>query len=258
MKITILGCGAAGGLPTINVGWGKCDPTNPRNRRRRQSILVEQGGTTVLIDTSPDLREQMLDTGVRRLDAVLYTHAHADHLHGIDDLREINRAMNGPIDCYATPPTMATIQSRFEYVFKDAGHGEKLRVVFRPWLVPHHIGGPFTVKDIAFEPFEQDHGFGQTTLGFRFGSAAYSTDVTELPEESFAALKGIDLWIVGVLSDKAHETHAHLDKALGWVDRLQPKRTVLVHLGPRLDYAELAASLPDGIVPAYDGMVLEV
>ncbi|HEY1720981.1 MAG TPA: MBL fold metallo-hydrolase [Magnetospirillaceae bacterium] len=258
MKITILGCGAAGGLPTINMGWGKCDPTNPRNRRRRQSILVEQGGTTILVDTSPDLREQLLDIGVRRLDAVLYTHAHADHLHGIDDLREVNRAMNGPIDCYATADTMAMIQHRFDYVFKDAGHGQALRVVFRPWLVPHEIAGPFKVGEVAIQPFEQDHGFGQTTIGFRFRSAAYSTDVTELPEESFAQLEGLDLWIVGCLSDKSHETHAHVEKALGWVKRLKPKHTVLVHLGPRLDYAELAATLPEGIVPAYDGMVLEV
>jgi phosphoribosyl 1,2-cyclic phosphate phosphodiesterase len=257
MKITILGCGSAGGVPTLNVGWGLCDPANPRNRRRRQSILVEEGGTTILVDTSPDLRDQLLDADVRRLDAVLYTHAHADHLHGIDDLREVNRAMNGPIDCYGAADTLATIQHRFEYVFKDAGHGPK-RVVFRPWLIPHEIDGPFAVSGVPVEPFAQDHGFNQMTLGFRFGSAAYSTDLTELPEASFARLEGLDLWIVGCLSDKPHDTHAHVDKVVGWVERLRPKRTVLVHLGTRLDYARLAAELPESIVPGYDGMVLEV
>jgi phosphoribosyl 1,2-cyclic phosphate phosphodiesterase len=258
MKITILGCGGASGSPSINVGWGLCDPNNPRNRRRRQSILVEEGPTTILVDTSPDLRDQLLDAKVRRLDAVLYTHAHADHLHGIDDLREINRAMKGPVDCYATRQTLQQILERFDYVFKDAGHGEAMRVVFRPWLIPHEIDGSFKVGDIAVDHFEQDHGFGNITTGFRFGSAAYSTDVNELPEESFAKLADLDLWVVGCLSDKAHETHASVDKVLGWVRRLRPKRTVLVHLGPRLDYAKLVAELPDGVVPAYDGMVLEV
>jgi phosphoribosyl 1,2-cyclic phosphate phosphodiesterase len=258
MKITILGCGGASGLPSINVGWGKCDPANPRNRRRRQSILVEEGPTAILVDTSPDLRDQLLDAKVRRLDAVLYTHAHADHLHGIDDIREINRAMNGPVACYGTAETLHHIQARFDYVFKDAGHGEAMRVVFRPWLVPHEIDGPFRVGAIAIDHFTQDHGFGQVTTGFRFGSAAYSTDVHELPEPSLAKLAGLDLWVVGCLSDKPHETHANVDKVLGWADRLRPKLTVLVHLGPRLDYATLAAELPDGVVPAYDGMVLEV
>lgn len=258
MKITILGCGAASGSPSINAGWGLCDPNNPRNRRRRQSILVEEGSTAILVDTSPDLRDQLLDAKVRRLDAVLYTHAHADHLHGIDDIREINRAMNGPVACYASRETLQSILDRFDYVFKDAGHGAARRVVFRPWLVPHEIDGPFTVGEIAVDHFDQDHGFGHVTTGFRFGSAAYSTDVTELPEESFAKLENLDLWVVGCLSDRPHETHADVEKILRWVERLRPKHTVLVHLGPRLDYAKLAAELPDGIVPGYDGMVLEV
>ncbi len=262
MKVTVLGCGAAGGMPSINSGWGLADPTNPRNRRLRQSILVEQGKTVILVDTSPDLRQQMLDTGVRRLDGVLYTHAHADHVHGIDDLREINRAMNGPIDCYGSSETMATIQRKFDYVFKDAhqgdpGHGMS-RVVYRPWLVPHEIDGPFRIGEVEIDPYPQDHGFGQTTLGFRFGSVAYSTDVQQFSEDVLARLGGLDLWLVSCLSDRAHETHAHVDKVLGWVARVRPKLTVLIHMGPRLDYARLAATLPEGVVPAYDGMVIEV
>jgi phosphoribosyl 1,2-cyclic phosphate phosphodiesterase len=262
MKVTILGCGAAGGVPTINLGWGRCDPANPRNRRRRQSILVEEAGTTILVDTSPDLREQLLETGTRRLDAVLFTHAHADHVHGIDDLREVNRAMNGPIDCYGAADTLNTIQQKFEYVFKDAGQGDAghgaSRILYRPWLVPRDIDGPFRVGAIPVEPFPQDHGFGQVTLGFRFGSVAYSTDVQQLAEDVLDGLGGLDLWMVSCLSDKPHATHAHIDRVLGWVERIRPKLTVLIHMGPQLDYAKLAASVPEGVVPAYDGMVIEV
>jgi phosphoribosyl 1,2-cyclic phosphate phosphodiesterase len=260
MKVTILGCGAAGGVPMVSIGWGRCDPSNPRNRRRRQSILVEdgpeQGGTAILVDTSPDLRDQLLDAKVRHLDAVLYTHAHADHLHGIDDLREVNRAMSGPIDCYANTETLKVLTDRFGYVFQGVDLA-KSRFVFRPWLVAHEIAGPFKVGSIPIEPFDQDHGFGQRTTGFRFGSVAYSTDVHDLPERSLARLEGLDLWVVGCLIDKPHETHAHVDKVLAWAERLKPKLTVLVHMSARLDYAALAESLPAGILPAYDGMMLE-
>jgi len=262
MKITILGCGAAGGVPMVSIGWGRCDPSNPRNRRRRQSILVEegvaeQGGTAILVDTTPDLRDQLLDANIRRLDAVLYTHAHADHIHGVDDLREVNRIMGGPIDCYANADTLRQLNERFNYVFKGVDLTIR-KFVFRPWLVPHRIEGPFKVGRIAVDSFVQGHGRNEFTTGFRFGSVAYSTDVHELPEESFAKLQGLDIWIVGCLIDKPHETHADIDKVLGWVARVKPKLTVLVHMSPRLDYAALAASLPPGIVPGYDGMVLEV
>ncbi len=253
MKITILGCGAAGGVPMISIGWGRCNPANPRNRRRRPSILVEEAGQVLLIDTSPDLRQQLLDADVRHLDAVLYTHAHADHIHGIDDLREVNRAMRAPIDVYGTAATLDEIGTRFDYVFKPLPPDTK--VIFKPWLQPHPIRDTFTVGSVGITPFDQDHGYCRTT-GYRIGNFAYSTDVLDLPEDSMALLGGLDLWIVGCLVDTPHETHAHVDKALGWVERLKPKQTLITHMSPTLDYDALQARLPAGVAPAFDGQVI--
>ncbi len=254
MRVTILGCGGSGGVPLVGNDWGACDPANPKNRRLRVSILVEAGDTTVLVDTSPDLRQQLLAAGVARLDAVLYTHTHADHLHGIDDLRPVNRKMNAPIDVYGSPVTIADIRARFGYVFAGLreGHG-----YYKPVLVPHEVTGPFRVKGLDVVPFEQDHGFSKTT-GFRFGPVAYSTDVVELSDEAFAALEGVRLWIVDCLRLEPHDTHAHLDKALAWIARVDPERAVLTHMTQSLDYDDLAARLPAGAEPAFDGMVLEV
>lgn len=255
MKITILGSGGAGGVPMVSVGWGHCDPAEPRNRRRRPSILVEDCGQAILVDTSPDLREQLLSADVRHLDAVLYTHAHADHLHGIDDLREVNRAMGAPIDVFGTADVLEDIRTRFGYVFEPLD--TKVMSIFKPWLVPHALAGPFRVGSLDIVPFDQDHGYCRTT-GFRFGRFAYSTDLVTLPEESLALLENLDLWIVGCLTDTPHQTHAHLDKVLGWVERLRPKMTLIGHMGPRLDYGRLSATLPAGVAPAYDGLVVEI
>jgi phosphoribosyl 1,2-cyclic phosphate phosphodiesterase len=255
VRITILGSGGASGVPAISVGWAKCDPKEPKNRRRRPSILVEEGGRTILVDTSPDLRDQLLDTAVRHLDAILYTHTHADHLNGIDDLREVNRAMGGPIAVYGTAETLADIRARFAYVFEPLDL--KTVPIYKPLLEPHVIDGPFRLGEQEVIPVDQDHGYSRTT-GFRFGQAAYSTDLVDLPEASMAALRGLDLWIVGCLMDKPHPTHAHLAKVLGWAKRLAPKLTVITHMSPWLDYARLQAELPPGVVPGYDGMVLEL
>jgi phosphoribosyl 1,2-cyclic phosphate phosphodiesterase len=255
VKITILGCGAAGGVPMISSGWGDCDPKEPKNRRLRPSILIEAEGKTLLVDTSPDLREQLLAADVRHLDAVLFTHAHADHLHGIDDLREINRAMRAPIDVFAEATTLAEIGERFGYVFTPLD--PEKTTIYKPWLIPHAISGEFAAAGLAFTAFDQDHGFSRTT-GFRFGAAAYSTDVLDLPDSSLALLHGLDLWIIGCLVDIPHVTHAHVAKALAWRDIVKPKRMVITHMSPRLDYASLSASLPAGVEPAYDGMVLTV
>ncbi|MDR3435454.1 MBL fold metallo-hydrolase [Telmatospirillum sp.] len=254
MKITILGSGAAGGVPMISAGWGRCDPSQPRNRRRRPSILVEAGGQAVLVDTSPDLREQLLDADVRRLDAVLFTHAHADHLHGIDDLREVNRAMGGPIDAYASAVTLDEIRARFGYVLEPL---PKNSPIYKPWLIPHELTGPFQLGSMEIVPFDQDHGYCRTT-GFRFGPMAYSTDVVNLPDASMALLGGLDLWIVGCLTDTPHATHAHLEKVLAWVEQLQPKRTLITHMMPKLDYDVLCATLPPGVAPAYDGLTIDL
>lgn len=254
MKVTILGCGGASGVPGISMGWGSCDPANPRNRRRRASILVEDGDTRILVDSSPDLRDQLLDADVRTVDGVIYTHDHADHLHGIDDLREINRVTRQWLPVWGSSAVLETAKARFPYAFEPMA--EMGEFIYRPLLEPREITGPFTVGSIPVTPFDQDHGYSRT-YGLRFGPVAYSTDVVELPEESFAALEGVELWIIGCLVDYPHATHAHVAKVLEWIDRVKPHRAVLTHMGPQLDYATLCATLPPGVIPAYDGMVLE-
>jgi phosphoribosyl 1,2-cyclic phosphate phosphodiesterase len=239
----------------ISVGWGKCDPANPKNRRLRPSILVEQGSAVLLVDSSPDLREQLLAADVRRLDAVLYTHGHADHVHGIDDLREVNRAMRGPIDAYGTEDTLKDIASRFGYVFEPLDL--ETQPVFKPWLRPHAVEGRFQAAGLEIEALDQDHGYCRST-GFRIGTMAYCTDVVEFPVQTWERLTGLDLWIVDCMTDHPHPTHAHLDKVIAWASRLKPKRTVLTHMSPLLDYARLLDILPEGIEPGYDGMVLEL
>lgn len=254
MRVTLLGTGGAGGVPMISVGWGKCDPAQPKNRRRRTSILVEQGDTTVLVDTGPDLRAQLLDVGVRHLDAIVYTHDHADHLNGVDDIREVNRAMDAEIPAYADRRTLEALTDRFGYVLEPMA--AEATSIYKPQLRPIEIDGPFTVGDLDVVPFEQDHGW-TTTLGFRFGPIAYSTDVVELGDKAFETLENVDTWIVGCLVDKPHPTHAHVDKVIGWFDRVKPRRLVLTHMSPRLDYDTLKAALPAGMEPGFDGLVLE-
>jgi phosphoribosyl 1,2-cyclic phosphate phosphodiesterase len=254
MKVTMLGCGASMGVPQIGGDWGACDPTDPRNRRRRSSILVECHGMTILFDASPDLREQLLDAGTRRVDALVMTHAHADHLHGIDDLRTINRLMRSPIDLYADAHTLGEIAHRFGYVFDPLPADG---FFYKPALIPHTIDGPFTAAGVTVVPFTQDHGYG-TTLGFRVGPLGYSTDVTELDDAAFAALAGIECWIVDCLRYEPHPTHSHLAKTLGWIARVKPRRAALTHLDRHLDYRELSSQLPPGIEPGRDGLVIEL
>jgi phosphoribosyl 1,2-cyclic phosphate phosphodiesterase len=254
MRVTVLGCGASTGVPTIGRNWGRCDPNDPRNRRRRVSLLVEAGETTILIDTSPDLREQLLDAGVRRLDAVLFTHAHADHLHGIDDLRSVNRLMRAPLPVYLDDRTLCEIRRRFDYVFGPPPPDGRF---YKPTLVPHEISGPFSVNGLEVVPFAQDHGYG-TTLGFRIGGVAYSTDVVELDDNAFAALAGIELWVVDCLRREPHPTHSHLAKTLSWIARVKPRRAVLTHMDQSLDYAELSRELPPGVEPGRDGLAIEI
>ena len=254
MKVTILGCGASWGVPAIGPDWGRCDPADPRNRRRRGSLLIESLGRAILIDTSPDLREQLLDARISRLDAVLLTHAHADHLHGLDDLRMIGQLMGHSIPFYGSAAGLAEAKQRFGYAFKPATPG---RPVYRPVLAPHEIDGPFAAAGLPVVPFTQDHGYGQT-LGFRIGPVGYSTDVVELDDDAFAALEGVELWVVDCLRREPHPTHAHLAKVLAWMERLRPRRAVLTHMDQSLDYSELSAELPEGVEPGHDGLIVEL
>jgi phosphoribosyl 1,2-cyclic phosphate phosphodiesterase len=252
VKVTILGCGSSMGVPLVGGDWGDCDPAEPRNRRLRTSILVETPATRLLVDSSPDLREQLLAAEINSLDAVLYTHAHADHLHGIDDLRAINVARNGPLDIHADATTLEIIEERFGYVFQPL----KGDYYYKPTLTPRLIDGPFRIGDIAVQPFSQDHGFSRS-LGFRFGSVAYSTDVLTLDEQAFEILAGVDLWIVDAFRLLPHATHTHLERTLGWIERVRPRHAVLTHMSQWMDYNQLKTTLPAHIEPAYDGMVLE-
>ena len=252
----MLGCGPSWGVPRIGGAWGACDPQNPRNRRGRCSVLVEEGGARLLVDTSPDLREQLLAAGVAALDAVLLTHAHADHLHGIDDLRTVNRLMGRAIPLFADAATMAEVEQRFGYIFAPTNPAARASF-YKPALERRVIDGPFQAAGIAVTPFAQDHGFS-TTLGFRFGRFAYSTDVIELDEAAFAALDGVELWIVDCIRRAPHVTHSHLEKTLGWIARVKPRRAVLTHMDESLDYATLGAELPACIEPGYDGLAIEL
>jgi phosphoribosyl 1,2-cyclic phosphate phosphodiesterase len=254
MRVTILGCGASTGVPVIGPDWGRCDPADARNRRRRVSVLVEVEGVVILIDTSPDLREQLLDARVNRLDAVIITHAHADHLHGIDDLRSINRLMQRPIPLYGDGKTLAEIECRFAYALEPISEPRRYH---KPTLVPHEIVGSFTIQGIPIMPFVQNHGFG-TTLGLRIGMFAYSTDVFELDETAFSTIKGIELWVVDCLRREPHPTHSHLAKTLSWIARVRPRRAVLTHMDQSMDYCELSAELPPGIEPGRDGLTVDL
>jgi phosphoribosyl 1,2-cyclic phosphate phosphodiesterase len=259
MRLTILGCGGAAGVPLIGGSWGDCDPLNPRNRRRRASILVEHGTRTLLVDTGPDCRAQLIDAGVQHLDAILYTHVHADHTHGIDEIRQLNRMQRQAIEAWGTRDTLDHLIRKFDYIFDAPGTFTESVAFYKPSLNACELrwGEAFDCHGIPVLPFGQDHGFSVTT-GFRFGDAAYSTDLVNLDDTAFAALKGVKVWIVGCLQEAEHPTHAHLAKVLEWIDRVGPDRAVLTHLSHRLDYAQLAAKCPKGVEPAYDGMVIDV
>lgn len=258
LTVTILGCGSSGGVPRPALGWGVCDPTNPRNRRRRCSILVERqavgGKTRLLVDTGPDLRDQLLDADVDWLDGVLYTHEHADHTHGIDDLRGLFMHMRRRLEIYLDEPTWRVMFARFGYCFVTPPGSAYPPIANGHRIVP---GEPVTIAGkggpVTALPFLQDHG-DIPSLGFRFGGLAYSSDLVNMPEESAAMLEGLDLWIVDALRWKPHVSHFSVDQALAWIDRLKPKRAILTNLHSDLDYEELKAYLPAGVEPAFDGM----
>jgi phosphoribosyl 1,2-cyclic phosphate phosphodiesterase len=260
LKVTILGSGSSGGVPRIGgkdgAGeWGACDPKEPKNRRRRCSLLVERGATQILVDCSPDMRDQLIDARVSRLDAVFITHDHADQCHGLDDLRMVAQNMMRRVQVHADENTLRTLTTRFGYCFK--GHDS---AAYPAILDGHLISRPF--KPIAVDgkggaievvPFDQDHGL-MTSLGFRFGPVAYSSDVVGLDDKAFEVLSGVEVWIVDALRYKPHPTHAHVEMALSWIARVKPKRAILTNLHIDLDYQTLKRELPEGVEPAYDGM----
>ena len=255
LRVTILGSGTSSGVPRIGpdgADWGACDPNEPRNSRRRVSLLVQHGDYSVLIDTSPDLRAQLIDARCGRLDAVLYTHDHADHANGIDDLRQVFHNQRKPVDCYATAPTLATLQRRFGYAFNGAPG-------YPPTCAGYVMPDQLRFGAMTITPFEQQHG-GITSLGFRFEAAgvalAYSTDLDALPQAAHACVRGLDMWIVDGLRRAPHPTHTHLARTLEWIATFKPERALLTHMDNSMDYATLCAELPEGVAPAYDGQVL--
>jgi phosphoribosyl 1,2-cyclic phosphate phosphodiesterase len=263
LTVTILGCGSSGGVPRPALGWGACDPKNPKNRRRRCSLLVERrnhvGQTTrVLVDTSPDLREQLLDADVDWLDAVLMTHEHADHTHGIDDLRALVIHRHRRIDVYSDEHTSRVITRRFDYCFHTPPGSNYPPILndhrTRPGEAIRIVGEGGTIEAL---PFLQDHG-DISSLGFRFGGLAYSADLVGLPLTSIEALSALDIWIVDALRYKPHPSHFSLEQALDWIGKIRPKRAILTNLHSDLDYSELKSHLPPHVEPAYDGMRLSV
>jgi len=272
-RVTILGCGSSGGVPRFGgedgAGeWGACDPGEPKNRRTRCSILVQRAhpekgydphlATGLLVDTSPDMRAQLLAAKCARLDGVLFTHDHADQSHGIDDLRIFALQMRKRVPVYIDDATAGTLEDRFHYCFVQKPGSYYPPILDKKTTPPpgkgFEIAGPSGA--IACQAFLQEHG-PVNSLGFRFGDLAYSSDVVGLPEESFDILKGVKIWIVDALQYKPHATHAHLDMTLNWIARVKPQRAILTNLHVPMDYQTLRRELPDGVEPAYDGMVIE-
>jgi len=262
LRLTILGCGSSPGTPRINGDWGKCDPANPKNRRSRAAALVErisgEGVTSVVIDTGPDFRGQMLMAGVKHIDAVVYTHPHADHIHGIDDLRSYWLERRQLIDIHADAPTLLRLRQAFGYCFETPpgsdypplvkGYpivaGERVEIVGK--------GGALTAM-----PVRQIHG-RISSLAFRIGGLAYSPDMSDLDDEAQYQLQGLDVWIVDALRPTPHPSHLSVDEALAWIERLKPKRAILTHMHVDLDYDTLRRTLPSHVEPGFDGMVIEL
>jgi phosphoribosyl 1,2-cyclic phosphate phosphodiesterase len=262
LAVTILGCGGSAGSPQIGGtdgagDWGELDPAEPKNRRTRPSIVITTAGKNLLVDTGPDLRLQLTSCRINRIDAIVYTHAHADHIAGLDEIRILNRLLGAPMPIYAHEATLAELRQRFDYAFKPWTPGTYF---FRPVLETHMIEPPQTV-DIVGLPltmFAQDHGF-ISSLGLRIGGFAYCTDVKRLDEAALAMLAGVETFVVDCFTRGApHPTHANLAEVLEWVAMLKPSRTVLTHLGPTMDYAWGLAHLPAGIEMGFDGMRLEI
>jgi phosphoribosyl 1,2-cyclic phosphate phosphodiesterase len=266
LEFVILGSGSSGGVPRADGAWGACDPSNPLNRRSRCSMLVRrrpepgteagpERQTTVIVDASPEFRLQAAEAGVKRLDGLLLTHDHADQCHGIDDIRAFALIQRARIACWMDEATRASMTRRFGYIFAGEGYYPAIADI-RP-TPPHgvhwRVDGPS--GSIPVVTFDQDHG-SMRSVGYRFGGLAYSSDVVDLPESAFEALADLDVWIVDALRYTPHPTHAHVDRALEWIARVQPRRAILTNLHIDLDYDELTARLPPRVEVAYDGLTI--
>lgn len=258
MKVTVLGSGGSGGVPLPGGQpggiWGEADPNNPKNRRMRVSVLVETAGKTLLIDSSPDFREQALRFGIAQLDAVLFTHAHADHTHGLDDLRALSYAQEGPIPAYMSEKTRRLLTQRFDYAFASSHPQERLYPAIMEDIA---FADRFEAAGVPIAAFPQDHG-SATSWGFRIGDFGYSTDVVRLDDAAFEVLAGVKLWIVDCLREAPHPTHSHFAQTLEWIARVKPERAALTHLNHSVDYDDLAAKCPPGVEPAYDGLSFDL
>ncbi len=258
LKVTVLGCGSSGGVPRVGHGFGHCDPQNPKNRRRRCSLLVERvgenGSTKVLVDTSPDLHAQLTGEGVDWLDGVLYTHPHADHLHGIDDLRGLAQERRQRVDVYADSAMSKVLNSRFSYCFSTPFGSDYPPILNEKLLI---AGQPLEIAgaggDIPVLPFEVAHG-SIHALGFRFANVAYTPDLNDISSKTEHLLLGLDVWIIDALRYKAHPSHFSLSDALGWIAKLQPRRAILTNLHSDLDYETVRAAVPAHVEPAFDGL----
>lgn len=254
MRFLILGCGTSSGVPRIGNDWGSCDPSNPKNRRSRSAILADVGDERLLVDCGPDLRQQLLDADIAHVDRVIVTHDHADHCHGIDDLRQLMQARGEPVPLHARQDTLDRLYRRFTYAFEGLA-------LYRPILDPVAIEVEWKIGKTRVRFVDQPHG-GISSLGLRFDkygkSAAYSIDFHEMSADMVALYQGLDLWIVDCLRREAHPTHAHLDAVLGWARDLGIGQILLTHLDNSMDYADLVAALPDWAAPAYDGQEIEL
>ena len=254
MKITVLGCGTSTGVPRIGNDWGRCDPEEPRNRRLRSSILLESQGERLLIDCGPDLRQQLLNAGISRIGGMIVTHDHADHCHGIDDIRPLSQGLGRPLPVYARALVLERLQQRFAYAFTQAG-------MYPPVAEPVEVADGMEVGDAILRFVDQPHG-GITSLGMRFDegpkSAAYAIDFHDLTDDMARLYEGVDVWICDCLMRRPHPTHAHLDAVIAWARDLKVGQLYLTHMGNGLDYAELMRELPDWAAPAHDGLEIEL
>ncbi len=257
-EAVVLGCGGSLGVPLVGGFWGDCDPNEPRNRRTRPSILLRTDQAAFLIDTTPDCRTQLLANAVTRLDAVLYTHTHADHTHGIDDVRTFAWRNKAPLPCYATPDSLADLERRFGYALDSVTMDRK---IYGPILSPVPVlltedRADLTIAGMPVTVFRQDHGICDS-LGVRIGDFAYSTDVVALSEPVFDLLEGVRTWVVDANRREPHKSHAHLERTLDWIGRVAPERAFLTHMNHAMDYRTLTEELPPHVAPAHDGLVLD-